>query len=68
MLAFADALLLGQISDVSLVATMRDSSRVPLVMASVAKLRSMDVRVLGVVVNGVDGTPVLRMYASPEPA
>jgi polysaccharide biosynthesis transport protein len=68
VLAFADALLLGQISDVSLVATMRDSSRVPLVMAAVAKLRSMDVRVLGVVVNGVDGTPVRRMYASPEPA
>ena len=68
VLAFADVLLLGQISDVSLVATMRDLSRVPLVMAAVAKLRSMDVRVLGAVVNGVDGTPVRRMYASPQPA
>ena len=68
VLAFADVLLLGQISDVSIVATMRDSSRVPLVMAAVAKLRSMDVRVLGAVVNGVDGTPVRRMYASPQPA
>jgi len=65
VLAFSDVLLLGQISDVALLATMRDSSRVPLVMAAVDKLRSMDVRVLGAVVNGVDATPVRRMYASP---
>jgi len=68
VLAFGDVLLLGQISDVALLATMRDTSRVPLVTAAVDKLRSVDVRVLGAVVNGVDGTPVRRMYASPLPA
>jgi len=68
VLAFADVLLLGQVSDIALLATMRDSSRVPLVMQAVEKLRSVDVRVLGAVVNGVDGTPVRRMYSSPLPA
>jgi len=68
VLAFADALLLGQVSDIALLATMRDSSRVPLVMQAVEKLRSVDVRVLGAVVNGVDGNPVRRMYSTPLPA
>lgn len=68
VLAFADVLLLGQVSDIAVLATMRDSSRVPLVMQAVEKLRSVDVRVLGAVVNGVDGTPVRRMYSSPLPA
>jgi succinoglycan biosynthesis transport protein ExoP len=68
VLAFADVLLLGQVSDIAVLATMRDSSRVPLVMQAVEKLRSVDVRVLGAVVNGVDGTPMRRMYSSPLPA
>jgi succinoglycan biosynthesis transport protein ExoP len=68
VLAFADVLLLGQVSDIAVLATMRDSSRVPLVMQAVDKLRSVDVRVLGAVVNGVDGTPMRRMYSSPLPA
>jgi succinoglycan biosynthesis transport protein ExoP len=68
VLAFADVLLLGQVSDIALLATMRDSSRVPLVMQAVEKLRSVDVRVLGAVVNGVDGNPVRRMYSTPLPA
>jgi succinoglycan biosynthesis transport protein ExoP len=67
VLAFADVLLLGQLSDIAVLATMRDSSRVPVVMQAVEKLRSVDVRVLGAVVNGVDGTPVRRMYSSPLP-
>jgi succinoglycan biosynthesis transport protein ExoP len=68
VLAFADVLLLGQVSDVAILATMRDSSRVPLVTQAIEKLRSVDVRVLGAVVNGVDGTAVRRMYSSPLPS
>jgi Mrp family chromosome partitioning ATPase len=65
VLAFSDVLLLGQMSDVAVLATMRDRSRVPLVIAAVDKLRSVDVRVVGSVVNGVDAMPVRRMYATP---
>jgi succinoglycan biosynthesis transport protein ExoP len=65
VLAFSDVLLLGQLSDVAIVATMRDVSRVPQVTAAVDKLRSVGIRVLGVVVNGVDDTAARRKYASP---
>jgi polysaccharide biosynthesis transport protein len=65
VLAFADVMLLGQASDVAIVTTMRDVSRVPLVMAAVDKLRSVGVRVLGAVVNGVDETAVRRKYTTP---
>lgn len=65
VLSFADVLLLGQASDLAIVATMRDVSRVPQVMAAVEKLRSVGVRVLGAVVNGVDDTAARREYASP---
>ncbi len=68
VLAFTDVLLLGQMSDVAILATMRDRSRVPLVVAAVEKLRSVDVPVLGAVVNGVDPPRVRRMYATPIPA
>jgi succinoglycan biosynthesis transport protein ExoP len=68
VLSFADVLLLGQSSDVAIVATMRDVSRVPQVMAAVDKLRSAGVKVLGAVVNGVDDTAARREYASPLPA
>lgn len=67
-LAFADALLLGQQSDVAIVATMRDVSRVPLVMHAIERLRSAGVRVLGTVVNGVIDAAPRRIYASPVPA
>jgi len=67
VLAFADALLLGQQSDVAVVATMRDVSRVPLVNAAVDKLRGVGVRVLGTVVNGVADSGSRRFYASPLP-
>ena len=67
-LSFADVLLLGQASDVAIVATMRDVSRVPQVMAAVEKLRSVGVKVLGAVVNGVDDTAARREYASPVTA
>jgi len=65
VLAFADVLLLGQLSDLAIVATMRDVSRVPQVTAAVEKLRSVGIRVLGTVVNGVDDTAGRRKYASP---
>jgi succinoglycan biosynthesis transport protein ExoP len=68
VLAFGDVLLLGQVSDLAILATMRDSSRVPLVMQAIEKLRSVEVRVLGAVVNGVDGTAVRPVYSSPLPA
>ncbi len=64
VLAFSDVLLLGQMSDLAVLATMRDRSRVPLVVAAVDKLRSVDVRVVGAVVNGVDPMQVRRMYAA----
>jgi len=51
VLAFADVLLLGQLSDLAIVATMRDVSRVPQVTAAVEKLRSVGIRVLGTVVR-----------------
>jgi Mrp family chromosome partitioning ATPase len=53
---------------VAILATMRDRSRVPLVVAAVEKLRSVDVPVLGAVVNGVDPPGVRRMYVTPLPA
>ena len=67
VLAFADALLLGQQSDVAIVAAMRDSSRVPLMQAAIDRLRSVGIRVLGVAVNGVVDSGPRRLYASPLP-
>ena len=68
MLAFADALLLGQLSDLAILVTMRDVSRVPLVSSAVERLRSVGVRVLGTVVNGVGDAAPRRLYSSPVPA
>ncbi|MFM8703284.1 MAG: CpsD/CapB family tyrosine-protein kinase, partial [Planctomycetia bacterium] len=67
VLAFADALLLGQQSDIAIVATMRDTSRTPLVNAAIERLRAVGVRVLGVVMNGVVDAGPRRLYASPLP-
>ena len=67
VLAFADALLLGQQSDIAIGAPMRDSSRVPLVNAAIDRLRAVGVRVLGVVMNGVNDAGPRRLYASPLP-
>ena len=68
VLAFADVLLLGQLSDIAIVATMRDVSRVPHVNSAVDRLRSVGIRVLGTVVNGVSDSAPRRLYASPAPA
>ncbi|MFM1903663.1 MAG: Tyrosine-protein kinase YwqD [Planctomycetota bacterium] len=67
VLAFADVLILGQQSDVAILAAMRDVSRVPQVAAAMDKLRGVGVRVLGSVVNGVDDTAARRKYTSPLP-
>ncbi|MEI6239291.1 MAG: AAA family ATPase [Planctomycetia bacterium] len=67
VLAFADSLLLGQQSDVAIVASMRDSSRVPLINATIDRLRSVGVRVLGLVVNGCADSRPRRLYESPLP-
>jgi len=67
VLAFADSLLLGQQSDVAIVASMRDTSRVPLINAAIDRLRSVGVRVLGVVVNGYSDSRPRRLYESPLP-
>ena len=63
--AFADVLLLGQQSDAAIVVTMRDTSRLPLVAKAVDRLRSVGIRVLGTVVNGVSDTNARQLYASP---
>lgn len=68
VLAFADVLLLGQLSDIAIVVTMRDVSRVPQVNSAVDRLRSVGIRVLGTVVNGVSDSSPRRLYASPAPA
>ena len=67
VLAFADVLLLGQLSDIAIVVTMRDVSRVPQVNSAVDRLRSVGIRVLGTVVNGVSDSAPRRLYASPAP-
>lgn len=63
--AFADVLLIGQQSDAAIVVTMRDTSRLPLVAKAVDRLRSVGIRVLGTVVNGVNDTNARQLYASP---
>jgi Mrp family chromosome partitioning ATPase len=67
VLAFADVLLLGQLSDAAIIVTMRDVSRVPLVTKAVQRLRSVGIRVLGTVVNGVNDDSPRHLYASPVP-
>jgi Mrp family chromosome partitioning ATPase len=52
---------------VAILATMRDVSRLPLVNSAVDRLRSVGVRVLGTVVNGVSDAAPRRLYTSPLP-
>ncbi len=67
VLAFADVLLLGQLSDAAIVVTMRDVSRVPMITKAVQRLRSVGIKVLGTVVNGVSDDSPRHLYASPVP-
>ena len=68
VLEVSDSLLLGQQSDVAILSAMLDVSRVPQVHATVDRLRSVGVRLLGVVVNGVPCTPPRRRSARPSDA
>lgn len=51
-LAYADALIIGQQSDVAVLATMRDVSLMPAITEAVGRLRSAGVKVMGCVVCG----------------
>jgi succinoglycan biosynthesis transport protein ExoP len=64
VLAFADVLFLGQAADAAILVTMRDVTRMPLVDKAVERLRSVGIRVLGAVVNGVNDTTPRQLYAS----
>ena len=68
VLAFADTLMLGQQSDAVILSTMLDVSRVPQVENAVDRLRSVGVRLLGVVVNGGPAAPPQRRYSMPVSA
>jgi hypothetical protein len=46
---------------------MRDTSRIPLINATIDRLRSVGVRVLGLVVNGYADSRPQRLYESPLP-
>jgi capsular exopolysaccharide synthesis family protein len=65
VLDVSDSLLLGQQSDVAILSAMLDVSRVPQVQATVDRLRSVGVRLLGVVVNGVACAQPRRRSALP---
>jgi len=65
VLAFADVLLLGQLSDAAILVTMRDTSRMPQLDKAVTRLRSVGIRVIGTVVNGVSDAAPRQLYASP---
>ncbi len=67
VLAFADALLLGQQSDIAIVTALKDSSRVPTINAAIERLRAVGIRVVGTVINGMKQSGPRRLYASPLP-
>lgn len=56
VLAFADTLIIGRQSDITILATMRDVSSVPATNAAVERLRSAGIRVAGCVLSGVRDT------------
>ncbi|MSR25951.1 MAG: hypothetical protein EXS06_02880 [Planctomycetaceae bacterium] len=53
VLAYADTLIMGRQSDITILSTMRDVSSVPATVAAVDRLRSAGVRVAGCVLSGV---------------
>jgi succinoglycan biosynthesis transport protein ExoP len=64
VLAFADVLFLGQAADAAILVTMRDVTRMGLVDKALERLRSVGIRVLGAVVNGVNDATPRQLYAS----
>jgi len=63
VLDVSDSLLLGQQSDAVILSAMLDVSRVPQMAAAVERLRSVGVRLLGVIVHGVAVAPARRRAA-----
>jgi capsular exopolysaccharide synthesis family protein len=61
---FVDALLIGQQSDVAIVSSMIDVSRIHQIVSASDRLRSAGVRILGGVVNGATSAPAGRQTIS----
>lgn len=57
VLAFADALMMGQHADIAVLATMRDMTSVPSIGSAAERLRSAGVRVVGCIVSGTRESP-----------
>jgi Mrp family chromosome partitioning ATPase len=64
VLTDSDALLFGQYADAAIISVLRDVSRVPRVYEACERLRSVEIRLLGAVVNGV-GYGKYRSYYRP---
>jgi capsular exopolysaccharide synthesis family protein len=62
VLPVADALLVGQYVDGVVFSILHEVSRVPNVCAAYQRLTTLGVRILGAVVNGVDGGPYAPAY------
>lgn len=65
VLTDADALLFGQYADAVILSILRDVSRVHRVFEACQRLRSVDLRLLGAVVNGVSFGKYYRSYYRP---
>jgi Mrp family chromosome partitioning ATPase len=65
ILTDADALLFGQYSDAVILSVLRDVSRVPRVFEACERLRAVDMRLLGAVVNGMSMGRYYRSYYRP---
>jgi len=65
VLTDADALLFGQYADAVILSVLRDVSRVPRVFEACERLRAVDIRLLGAVVNGMSMGRYYRSYYRP---
>jgi capsular exopolysaccharide synthesis family protein len=72
VLNLSDSLIMGQYTDGAILSVVRDFSRVPRIHEASEMLRSVGIRVLGSVLNGVDAKPCNRVQrlrlSAPEPA
>jgi capsular exopolysaccharide synthesis family protein len=72
VLNLSDSLIMGQYTDGAILSVVRDFSRVPRIHEASEMLRSVGIRVLGSVLNGVAAKPCNRVHrlrlAAPEPA
>jgi Mrp family chromosome partitioning ATPase len=60
VLKVADPLIFGQIVDAAVLSVRRDFSQIPKVYEACERLRTVGVKVLGAVVNGVNDKPMRR--------